>query len=229
MSGDRNARLTALVSKYPAPGAVKTRLCPPLTPEGAARLAEGMLRDSVARSLAGAFRSALVFAPRERADWFRSTFPELAQQVPQRGDGLGDRLANFVEDAFAHHSARTLVVVGSDQPLVPLARLEEAHAALEAEVDCVLGPDFGGGYYLIGLRRSLPELFTEVTMSTEGMCTATEVLARARGLTVRRLASHPDVDVAADLERLCRALGAGAELVPFTEHTRRALRELGRL
>jgi glycosyltransferase A (GT-A) superfamily protein (DUF2064 family) len=186
-----------------------------------------MLADTVERCAAGAFRSALVFAPAEQAPWFRARFPELADQRPQQGEGLGARLASFVARSFAAREARTLVVIGSDQPLVPLARIEEAHAALEAGAECVLGPDPGGGYYLIGLARSVPELFTAVTMSSAGTCTATEALARARGLGVERLPEHLDVDLPADLERLRAELAARSPRAPGDpRHTRRVLAEL---
>ena len=224
-------RLTALFTKQPIPGQVKTRLCPPLTTVNAARLAEAMLRDTVERCLAGEFCTVLAFAPAEAAGWFRATFPELADQRAQVGSALGVRLALFVADSFARREARSLVVIGSDQPLVPLARIHEAHRALEDGADCVLGPDPGGGYYLIGLTRSVPELFTAVPMSTSGMCAATEALARERGLAVVRLAEHGDVDTPADLERLCASiddpLACASER--FLRHTRRALAELSLL
>ena len=59
------SRLTALFTKQPVAGGVKTRLCPPLTPEEAARLAEAMLRDTVEKCLAGEFRTVLAFTPTE--------------------------------------------------------------------------------------------------------------------------------------------------------------------
>lgn len=220
-------RLTAIFTKRPEPGRVKTRLCPPLEPAQAAELAEAMLRDTVARCRAGAFRTALVFAPAEAAGWFRACFPELADQRPQVGEGLGARLAHFVEDSFRRGEARTVVVIGSDQPLVPPSCLEAAHRALEEGADCVLGPDLGGGYYLVGLTRSVPRLFTDVTMSSADMCRATEALARSIGLEVARLEPHPDVDLPSDLARLRGALD---EMPPggedHLEHTRRALSAL---
>jgi len=222
------SRLTALFTKRPTPGQVKTRLCPPLTHERAAGLAEAMLRDTVAKCLAGEFRTVLAFAPAEAAAWFRDAFPELADQRPQTGATLAERLTRFVSDSFARHEARTLVLIGSDQPLVPLARIHEAHRALEDGAGCVLGPDLGGGYYLIGLTRSLPELFTAIPMSTPGMCAATEKLARERGLAVVRLPEHLDVDTPADLAQLyatVHALPPGAD-DRFLRHTRRALAEL---
>ena len=228
MQPGKASRLTALFTKRPTPGEVKTRLCPPLTPGQAGLLAEAMLRDTVERCLAGEFRTVLAFAPPEAKAWFRAAFPELEDQRPQLGTGLGERLARFVADSFARRAAGSLVVIGSDQPLVPLARIEEAHRALERGAGCVLGPDPGGGYYLIGLARSVPELFTTIPMSTRGMCAATEALARERGLTVVRLAEHGDVDTPEDLEGLRAALAhsGNAGERSFLDHTRRALVEL---
>src|SRR5688572_9127432 len=228
MESPRSRRRTALFTKHPTPGRVKTRLCPPLSPAQAASLAEAMLRDTVARCLAGDFRTTLVFTPASEAPWFRASFPEVADQRPQLGADLGERLALFVAQSFAHDEARTLVVIGSDQPLVPLARIEEAHRELEQGAGCVLGPDPGGGYYLIGLSRSVPELFTDVPMSSAGMAAATARLARAKGLAVVELAEHGDVDLPDDLERLCAELAGVRSGAPFVTHTRRMLAELTR-
>ena len=212
MSPDARSRLTALFTKRPLPGQVKTRLCPPLGPEAAAELAEAMLRDMAERcARARAFRTALCFAPPEDGAWFRAELPELEDQRPQRGSGLGQRLASFVADAFARAEARTVVVIGSDQPLVTSARIAEAHRALESGAGCVLGPDQGGGYYLIGLSASQPELFTDVAMSSAGMLAATKRLAEARGLALVLLPPSLDVDTGADLERLRAELGARSE------------------
>jgi hypothetical protein len=220
-------RTTALFAKHPTPGLVKTRLCPPLAPEGAARLAEAMLRDGVARCLAGDFTTVLAFAPAEAAPWFRATFPQVADQRAQVGPDLGRRLAHFASEFFARAPHSSLVVVGSDQPLVPLARLEEAHRALEDGAECVLGPDTGGGYYLIGLTRSVPELFTAVPMSSAGMLAATRGVARACGLAMAELPEHPDVDTPLDLERLLGELAQPrTRSHPHLDHTRRALTAL---
>ena len=93
-------------------------------------------------------------------------------------------------------------------------------------VDLVLGPDRGGGYTLAGLRAPCDELFTGVTMSSAGMCAATEALARARGLAVERLSEDDDVDTPADLARLRARLAASNP--EFVRHTRAALAELSR-
>jgi rSAM/selenodomain-associated transferase 1 len=198
----RAGRWTAILSKRPAPGRVKTRLVPPLTPEGASDLAEAMLRDAVERcSACGGFRTVLWFAPASEEAWFRSAFPGLELR-PQRGEGLGARLASAFEEGLGAGAAATLVAIGSDQPLVSTERIEAAHAALEDGADLVLGPDAGGGYYLVGLRAPSSSLFTEVPMSAPGMCAETVRRAESLGLAVHLLERGYDVDVQADLERL---------------------------
>ncbi len=232
-SSPRDPRLTGIFSKRPVAGRVKTRLCPPLASEEAARLAEAMLADAVARCLACRdFRTALFHAPAADRAWFADRFPELEDLRPQEGAELGARLARAFEIALADPGTDTLVVIGSDQPLVGTGFLVAAHAALEEGADLVLGPDLGGGYYLVGLRESHPELFTEVVMSSAGMCAATLALAEERGLKVHLLEDGYDVDAEADLRRLradlaaWRALG-GADDDDFPHHTEAVLRELG--
>lgn len=226
---DASARLTAIFAKRPQPGTVKTRLCPPLEPGGAAALAEAMLDDLVASCrAAGAFRTALRFAPAEAGEWAGARYPELADRAPQRGAGLAVRLAAFFEDELGGGRAATAVVVGSDAPLVGAERIEAAHAALETGADLVLAPDAGGGYALVGLREPHPELFLEVPMSTEGMCARTVELARARGLEVALLEGAFDVDVAADLERLRVEIDTLDPAAPgFPQHTARVLASQG--
>lgn len=224
-------RRTAIVSKCPVPGLVKTRLCPPLGPEQAARLADAMLRDAVARCRASReFATLLCFAPAEEEAWFRAAFPGLPLR-PQRGHGLAERLANLFEEVLEGGPATSLVAIGGDQPLVDTGRIVAAHAALEAGADCVLAPDQGGGYALVGTRRSVPELFRGVPMSSAGTLAATLDVARGLGLAVQLQEPCDDVDTGADLQRLLAALenieqDGGGRSPDFPRATRRCLDEL---
>jgi rSAM/selenodomain-associated transferase 1 len=196
-------RLSTLFAKLPRAGEVKTRLCPPLAPLEAAALAEAMLADGLARCLvSSAFRTQLAVHPPASQAWFHARFPELAEIVAQEGRDLGERLATHFERSFAREGLASAVVLGSDAPEVPLARVIEAHECLASGADLVLGPDGGGGYYLVGLRRPCGALFTEVAMSEPGMYARTRELARDRRLVVAELERGDDVDTPADLERL---------------------------
>ena len=220
-----------IVSKRPEPGRVKTRLCPPLDPQQAANLAEGMLRDAVERCVAcSQFRTKLAFAPATAAAWFRQHFPELQDQQAQVGTSFAERLHSVFTHSVTESENMTVVAIGSDQPLISTARITQAHEALEAGADVVLGPDIDGGYYLIGMRRAHERIFLGVEMSTDKVLDETLRVARRAGLEVSLLDEGYDIDVEGDLVRLNADLellaGRSDAAVEFPRHTARRLAEV---
>jgi len=200
-------RLTTIFTKRPAPGAVKTRLSPPLAPEQAAELALAMLDDTVRLCAAElGFETRLRVAPPSALAWFRARYEDVPATA-QKGEGLGVRLAaHFAAHLTGSVGNVTCVVIGSDAPHLGVERIHAAHAALADGADVVLGPDEGGGYHLVGLRRPVPELFTEIPMSTGDMFERTATLARSLGLTLELVPRGYDIDTPDDLERLAREL-----------------------
>ena len=78
---------------------------------------------------------------------------------PQNGDGIAGRLADAAARVFARHTGPLLIV----WPDLPRLRADHAHAALEdlrTGCDVVLGPALEGGFYLIGINRPQPTLFS---------------------------------------------------------------------
>ena len=213
-------RRTTLFTKQPVPWRVKTRLVPPLDPSEAAALAEAMLLDLWERCAScEGFQGALRFAPEGAESWFREHLPSLADQAPQRGADLAERLASHFAGL---RPGDTEVVIGGDAPLLPLATMLAAHVALEQGADLALSLDGGGGYTLVGLRAPHPELFLEVTMSDPEMGARTVELARAAGLDVALLPTSTDVDTWSDVLALSAALEQVApshpELPERTQH-----------
>jgi rSAM/selenodomain-associated transferase 1 len=193
------------MAKRPVAGAVKTRLCPPLSPEQAAELALAMLDDTVEKCLAcPEFETSLCAAPAEDLAWFRERYPHVHEVAAQAGADLGQRLARHFERAAAAHPGWTLACLGADAPQVRAERIVEAHRELEVGADLVLGPDRGGGYYLVALVRPRAELFTSVEMSASDMCASTIARAHALGLSVHLLEPDFDVDGPEDLALLAR-------------------------
>jgi rSAM/selenodomain-associated transferase 1 len=178
--------VTALVviAKAPVPGRVKTRLCPPLSPEEAARLAEGALRDTLAaaRAVDGVRR---ILCLDGAADGLGEGFELLAQ----RGDGLGARLAAMAEDV-----GEPFFVVGMDTPQVTPEHLRAGLAAGDA-----IGPAEDGGYWGLGLARADPRAFAGVPMSRADTGARQVARLHALGLTPRRLPTLRDVDHVADV------------------------------
>jgi rSAM/selenodomain-associated transferase 1 len=189
--------MTALIviAKAPHPGRVKTRLCPPCTPEQAAALAEAALRDTLAAVAATpADRHVLVLEGPAGA-WLPAGF-ELHRQ---RGDGLGERLAA----AFADIGGPALLV-GMDTPQLTPALISTGLDEL-GRADAVLGRSTDGGYWAIGLRAPNARVFDGVPMSREH--TGAIQLARLRelGLRVAELGELRDVDTVADARAVATA------------------------
>lgn len=173
-----------VIAKAPVPGRVKTRLAPPFTAEEAARLAEAALRDTLDAATATGAR--VVVALDGQAG---SLFAEYGVEViPQHGAGLDERIANAF-DAVASPA----LLIGMDTPQVDEALLTSACGALETS-DAVLGPALDGGFWAIGAREPVRELFAGIPMST-GVTGALQY-ERLRGLcpVVTVLPALRDVD-----------------------------------
>jgi uncharacterized protein len=201
-----------VIAKAPVPGEVKTRLCPPCTPAQAAGVAAAALADTLdVVSSAPAVRRTLVVRGSYAA-------PPGWHIVPQRGDGLGERLVHGYADTALPGTASLLI--GMDTPQATAALLAEATARLaNGSVDAVFGPAADGGWWALGLRepRHAAVLGT-VPMSTPHTGAHTVAALRARGLAVDILPVLRDVDTADDayaVAALCRPGGRFAAAVPL--------------
>lgn len=215
------ARRQALfvMAKDPRPGWVKTRLCPPLTPETAARLYECFLADvlDLAAGVPGV-DPVVAFSPPDAREEFARLVSTRFQLLPQVGADLGARLENTFRVLFQQGYER-VAAVSTDSPDLPPEYLREAFAKLD-RASVVLGPCPDGGYYLIGLSRPIPELFHGMPWSSERVLSETEARAGRLGADALRLAEWYDVDTATDLGRLIRTLLGDGESAARAPRTR---------
>jgi uncharacterized protein len=184
------SRHVLVMAKEPRPGTVKTRLCPPCSPEEAAAVAEAALADtldSVARC--GAARKVLALDGRP-GPWLPPGF----DVIPQRGCDFNQRLANAWNDAGGAG-----IQIGMDTPQVGASELDALLAALDRS-DAVLGPALDGGWWVIGWRQADPAtMFRDIPMSTEHTGRAQESRIAAFGLRLHRAAPKRDIDTIGDL------------------------------
>jgi hypothetical protein len=225
---NRTGRGEVLVffGKEPRAGRVKTRLVPPLTAEEAADLYRAFLLDICGRQRSGDQRLVLAVAPPFDRSVFEGELPARVALLSQRGPDLGARLAELFERQFAPGGGvRRVVVRNTDSPLLPEAIEQEAFAALARGAEIVLGPDLGGGYYLVGLSRPFPELF-RLPMSVPSNFERT--VERARSLTERVALLPPfqDVDRIEDLRQLAATLAHDPAARGLAPRTVRALAAL---
>ena len=191
-----------VMARAPIAGTCKTRLCPPLQPAEAAELYRCFLVD-IARELgAWRFDGELWLAwSGDDADegQLRALFGPRWRLLRQRGATLTDRMDRVFDELFELGCSR-VVMRNSDTPHLPTDYLDRAFSAL-GDGDLVLGPDHGGGYYLVGLDRPPGDLFPRV-MSTASVFQQTAAAARDRGLTLEVLPPFLDVDLPEELARL---------------------------
>ena len=200
---------TALVifAKAPIPGEVKTRLCPPLTPDEAATLHGSFVLDMLERTkLAVAklrlpFHRYLACAPSSELVFFKIMEERQGVRLlDQIGENLGQRMHRTFVDLFAK-GYKQVIIVGTDVPTLPLTVYQEAFAML-GRSGVVLGPALDGGYYLIGLTQPAEQLFTGVPWSTDQVLAVTQQQAKILGLSIELTTAWRDVDTIADLQAL---------------------------
>lgn len=204
-------KMIAVMSKIPHPGYTKTRLQRVITGEESAAFHQASLRDILntvnSTGILGYvyWHSSLAnLQPPNPAIWNDDHF----QERLQRGNCLGERMQNIVEEGLLH--AESILLIGSDIPEISRAVLAEAFDRLE-EVDVVLGPAQDGGYYLIALKKNCRDLFYGIPWSTSEVLKRTLQVVRDKGLTYSLLESLQDIDTWEDMVAYYRRGLAGKE------------------
>jgi len=200
-------RVLFIFAKEPRPGQVKTRMCPPLAAEQAARCQRAFLADLVERLRSlGGVRIVLVAAPEGDAPWLERFAVERSLALAWQGPGdLGQRMQRLLERAVAN--GERALIVGCDSPDLPLAYVLSAFDSL-SRPGVAIGPAADGGYYLVGSFGVVPPIFTGIAWGGPEVlaCTLARLEAAAVEFTV--LPSWHDVDDFGGLRRLARQLRA---------------------
>jgi len=198
---DYSAEDTVIIfTKFPAPGLVKTRLIPALGAQGAAdcqrRMSEQIVRR--VRELKRYRATDLqIHYQGGKTEMMAAWLGDDLNYYPQKGDDIGCRMTAAFQQAFAA-GGRHIILVGSDCPALTAAILHSALNKLK-QLDLVLGPAMDGGYYLIGLNRPCPELFTEISWGTGRVLAETLKKAEEQSLSVGRVDTLYDIDRPEDL------------------------------
>lgn len=203
-------------AKAPVPGQVKTRLCPPLTPDEAATLHGSFVIDMLERTKVATAKLKLPLdrylacAPSSALVFFKIMEERQGVQlIDQVGDDLGARMQQAFTTMLGKGYQRVFIV-GTDVPSLPLDHYKQALTLLDTH-DVVLGPALDGGYYLIGLKQATPALFTDIAWSTDHVFAATQEKAASLGLKTALLPSWRDVDTIEDLRALMDASALDAK------------------
>ena len=181
-----------IFSKTPEVGKVKTRLQPFLNVRESLELHIALLKDSIQKALQTDADPILYLT-----GGMELPFSAGIQIRKQKGDDLGQRMSNAFEESLRLYNK--VGIIGIDSPTFPLSVFQETFQRLENH-DAVIGPSEDGGYYLIALCKTIPEIFEDVPWGTQEVLTVT--LSKLKKRKVSLLERCFDVDQPADLERL---------------------------
>jgi glycosyltransferase A (GT-A) superfamily protein (DUF2064 family) len=204
-----------VLAKAPVPGEVKTRLCPPATPDQAARIASAALLDTLDAVLAVPHTTPVVALTGDLTnaiDAAALTARLRATTVlPQRGTTLGQRIAAAHADAAAVAGHLPVLQIGMDTPQVDAGLLERCLDLLDGDgVDAVYGPAADGGWWALGVRRpAVAELIAQVPTSLPDTGARTLAVLRSAGCRVVELPELSDVDTWEDATTVAAEVPGG--------------------
>lgn len=197
-----------IFTRYPEPGLTKTRLIQALGAEGAAALQRQMTEYTLSkvRELQSCHSIAVEVhfdggKQQLMQDWLG---PDIVYQPQGQGD-LGSRIARSLSLALQSGTDR-VVIIGTDCPGLNAQLMAQAFHQLHSH-DLVLGPAIDGGYYLLGLRYFIPQLFSGISWGTAEVLQQTVDIAKNLNLSVAYLPHLADVDRPEDLPVWEKRLG----------------------
>lgn len=188
-------------ARAPIAGQAKTRLIPALGAEGAAALQQRLLDNTLrmAAAVAGTALQLWCSPDTDHPAFVRAADAYPLTRYPQRGDGLGERMAHALQTALASHPFA--IIIGTDCPALDAKDIRECIDRLKSGCDAVIGPAADGGYYLLGLRRFEPSLFHAVDWGSEHVLAQTLERLDHAAMHCGKLALKHDLDRPEDLQR----------------------------
>jgi rSAM/selenodomain-associated transferase 1 len=192
-----------IFTRYPVPGKTKTRLIPVLGEEGAAKLHRQLTDKTISTA-----EKLLYYHPLSLEIYFAGGTKTLMQNwlgdsfiyQPQPEGDLGERMAIAFQKSFESGYEKVLLI-GTDCPTLKYKILREALEKLNQN-ELVLGPAEDGGYYLIGLRHFIPQLFENISWGTSSVLEQTNAIGLSLNLSIAYLPILADIDRPEDISLL---------------------------
>jgi rSAM/selenodomain-associated transferase 1 len=125
--------------------------------------------------------------------WPNTTF----QKKLQNGNDLGEKMNNAFVEGFQSGYER-VCIIGTDCFELSRDIIKQAFDQLHTN-DAVIGRAKDGGYYLLGMKKLILELFTNKTWSSDTVATDTIQNFKDLSLSYAQLAVLTDVDEEKDL------------------------------
>lgn len=189
----------AILLKAPRLGTVKTRLAAQIGERHALRLYRVMAARVLAAIRAAGLDAIVWFTPPdalvEMQFWLGDSW-ELRPQI------AGDAGARLTAAARVVPRGHPWIAVCANCPALTAAVLRQACAGLE-RAGIVIGPSYNGGYYLVGGRTPLPDIFTAMPWGSN------RILAETRARLARISATWHELPLLRDVSTVEDARAEG--------------------
>lgn len=197
MQNSKNHLLLIFI-KNPEPGKVKTRLAAGVGNEKALSIYKKLLHHTRGIVQALQVKKQLWYSRfvDEEDDWPEDAF----QKQVQKGEDLGERMKFAFKKGFENRF-KEIVIIGGDCAELKAADIEKGFKALE-DNDAVIGPAKDGGYYLLGLKQFIPELFENKPWGTRKVLEQTIDDCEKYNIQFKLLEKLIDIDTEEDWEEL---------------------------
>lgn len=187
--------LLIIFAKNARAGHVKTRLAEVIGDEQALAVYLKLV-DITAQTIEQVNVPSIVYYSDNNAS-FDSLSSNVTDTKIQEGKDLGERMFNAFKECFALGYHR-IVLIGTDCPTLTNGHIHQAFNSLK-DTSVVLGPAEDGGYYLIGLKLAVAELFEGVNWSSPTVLRETIERCSQQQLTFSLLPTLRDLDTFTDL------------------------------
>ncbi|OIR01350.1 guanylyl transferase CofC like protein [mine drainage metagenome] len=128
----------------------------------------------------------------------------------QSGIDLGERMQNAFLSAFKEGNSE-VAIIGTDCLELTSAIILNAFENLKNN-DVVIGPAQDGGYYLLGMKQTHPQLFQNISWSTDEVLKQTLSVCNNLNLSVYLLPQLSDIDNENDLNKVKESLFSDKEI-----------------
>lgn len=208
-----------LFTRVPKEGTTKTRLYNFVQPKQAVEIQTKLLKKNY-DLLASLNKELLVFhdGNREDDDYMRSVI-SADKFFYQRGENLGDKMYNAIEDVIGKDDK--VILLGSDIANLSKKIVDKAFEKLETS-DIVINPSEDGGYFLIGMKQPIKEVFELPSYGDNTVLENLITVIKNKGLSYYIGEKGLDIDTREDLLQAetgfhnIELLGAGEYNINFT-------------
>lgn len=191
-----------IFAKAPMPGQTMTRLIPEIGVTGAVNLHRTFVLHTLQTATKTRFDSIQLWCTPSPNHPFILECTRIfdISLHTQQGADLGERMKHAFDTAL--QQSKSVILIGTDCPTLTVDTLENAADILFQGMDSVVAPAMDGGYVLLGLTHSSPDLFDMVPWGKDTVMQITRERLKKLGWNWHELAEHRDIDRPEDLDYL---------------------------